>query len=306
MSCENRMTSMTFTRRFIPPMSSLCAFEAAARLESFTAAGLELNLTQSAISRQIRQLEDLLGSDLFIRHRQTVKLTQAGEAYAYEIRDVLSRVSGATLGFRANPAGGTLNLAVLPTFGTRWLAPRLPDFFARHPDIKLNLVTRPGRFDFASDMVDAAIHCGDAYWPGGEMEILMGEQVAPVCSPALLARYDLRTPADLLKCPLIHLRSRPDAWERWFAAMDVPDVQLHGMLVDQFMMAAEIAAAGLGLAMIPQRLIENELQDRRLVLASAAPIASGNEYFLVWQEGKRQYAPLQAFKSWLLSVIQYF
>ncbi|RYH16045.1 MAG: LysR family transcriptional regulator, partial [Alcaligenaceae bacterium] len=115
---------MLLSRKFLPPMSELCAFEAAARHESFTAAAGELNLTQSAVSRQIRSLESLLGAELFTRERQKVTLTLAGQAYAAEVRTALQRISMATLGFQANPQGGTLNIAILPTFGTRWLAPR--------------------------------------------------------------------------------------------------------------------------------------------------------------------------------------
>ena len=120
-------------------MTLLCAFEASARHQSFTAAAAELHLTQSAVSRQIRALEDRLGIDLFVRERQTVRLSPAGQAYAQEIRGALMCISNATLGLRTNPQGGSLNLAILPTFGTRWLAPRLPQFFSAHPGITINL-----------------------------------------------------------------------------------------------------------------------------------------------------------------------
>jgi LysR family glycine cleavage system transcriptional activator len=128
---------MAIPRRFLPSMSLLYAFEGAAGAESFTAAAAELNLTQSAVSRQIRALEDMLGCTLFLRERQTVKLTAAGEAYAGEIREALQHIATATLGLRANPSGGSLNLAILPTFGTRWLAPRLPSFLAENPGITI-------------------------------------------------------------------------------------------------------------------------------------------------------------------------
>jgi len=126
---------MALARRFLPSMTYLRAFEAAARAESFTAAAKELSLTQSAVSRQIRLLEETLGSPLFLRERQTVKLTVAGRAYAAEVRDALQRVAAATLEFRANPDGGALNLAILPTFGARWLAPRLSAFIAENPGV---------------------------------------------------------------------------------------------------------------------------------------------------------------------------
>jgi len=188
---------MFLSRRFLPPMSLLCAFEAAARHQSFTAAAVELHLTQSAVSRQIRALEDRLGAELFVRERQTVRLSPAGQAYAEEIRGALMRISSATVGFRANPQGGSLNLAILPTFGTRWLAPRLPQFFDQHPGITINLTTRLSQFDFQLEAVDAAIHFGPPHWPGAELALLMNETVVPACSPALLARYDFAQPRDL-------------------------------------------------------------------------------------------------------------
>jgi DNA-binding transcriptional LysR family regulator len=182
-------------------MSLLCAFEASARHQSFTAAAAELHLTQSAVSRQIRALEERLGTELFVRERQTVRLSAAGQAYAQEIRAALARISNATLGFRTNPQGGSLNLAILPTFGTRWLAPRLPQFFSAHPGITINLTTRLSQFDFQLEAVDAAIHFGLPNWPGAELEFLMSETVVPACSPDVAARHGFARPEDLLRAP---------------------------------------------------------------------------------------------------------
>lgn len=293
---------MTLTRRFLPPMSTLCAFEAAARLQNFTAAAAELHLTQSAVSRQIRQLEELLGAELFTRQRQTVQLNFAGQTYAREIRDALHKVSNATLGFRANPGGGTLNLGVLPTFGTRWLAPRLPDFFDRHPGIALHLTTRLEPFDFQCDSIDAAVHFGSPFWSGAELDLLFGECVVPMCSPTLLARYRFSTPLDLLQAPLLHLRSRPDAWERWFHAMGVPPIEVHGMLVDQFAFAAQGAVSGLGIALLPRFLFQQDIERGDLVLALDAAVPSESAYYLAWPTDRSEYAPLMAFREWLTSV----
>lgn len=149
--------TMRIPRRFLPPISLLIAFEAAARLQSISAAGRELDLTQSAVSRQIRALEDMLGADLFLRERQTIRLTEAGKAYAVAVREALSRIGNATLNFRANPSGGTLNLAILPTFGSRWLAPRLPQFLAENPGITVNLSTRMAPFDFRLETLDPPV-----------------------------------------------------------------------------------------------------------------------------------------------------
>lgn len=296
-----RMSNMLLSNRFLPPMSLLRAFESAARHQSFTAAAAELHLTQSAVSRQIRALEELLHSSLFVRERQTVRLTLAGEAYAQEIRASLLRISNATLGFRANPKGGTLNLAILPTFGTRWLAPRLPGFLTEHPGITLNLTTRLSRFDFELEAVDAAIHFGLPDWPGAELEFLMSETVVPACSRALKAQYLFATPADLLKAPLLHLVSRPEAWERWLQAHGAPIHEARGMLFDQFAVAAQAAISGLGVALLPRFLIETELERGDLVeaVAQTQPIESAERYYLAWPMSRSSYPPLQAFRQWI-------
>ena len=295
---------MAFPRRFLPSMSSLSAFEAAARHQSFTTAAAELNLTQSAVSRQIRTLEDMLGSELFLRDRQTVHLTLAGETYAQEVREALRRISTATLGFRANPRGGTLNLAILPTFGTRWLAPRLPAFFAEHPGITVNLTTRLAPFDFNFEQVDAAIHFGAAEWPGADLDLLMSETVVPACSPAMRAQHTFAQPADLLEAPLLHLVSRPDAWERWFRFHGVDPDGVQGMLFDQFATAAQIAIAGLGIALLPGFLIEAELARGDLVLAFDGSLQSLERYYLAWPSGRASHPPLQAFRTWIKAAAQ--
>ena len=292
---------MHLSRRFLPPMSLLCAFEACARHQSFTAAAAELHLTQSAVSRQIRALEDRLETELFVRERQTVRLSAAGQAYAQEIRGALQRISNATLGFRTNPQGGTLNLAILPTFGTRWLAPRLPQFFSAHPGITLNLTTRLSQFDFQLEAVDAGIHFGLAHWPGAELELLMSETVIPACSPQMLAHYQFAAPADVLRAPLLHLASRPDAWRRWLEQQGCHVAQAPGMLFDQFATAAQAATSGIGVALLPKFLIERELAQGELVCALPLlpELESAERYYLAWPTHRASYLPLQAFRSWL-------
>jgi LysR family transcriptional regulator, glycine cleavage system transcriptional activator len=288
------------SRRFLPSTGVLCAFEASARLQSFTAAAAELHLTQSAVSRQIRALEDMLGSELFVRERQTIRLTTAGEAYAQEIRGALDRISQATLGFRANPGGGTLQLAVLPTFGTRWLAPRLAGFFAAHPGVTLNLTTRLEPFDFRSEGLDAAIHFGAREWPGAVLEPLMTETVVPACAPAFKRAHKLARPADLLAAPLLHVSTRPAAWKEWFQAKGISVQDVPGMFVDQFAMAAQAATAGLGVALLPRFLMEPEFNSGQLVPAIArGEVESASRYYLVWPSSRSGSPPLQAFAAWL-------
>lgn len=294
---------MQLSRRFLPSMSLLCAFEACARHQSFTAAAIELNLTQSAVSRQIRALEERLGHDLFVRERQTVRLNTVGQAYALEIRSALGRISQATLGLRTNPQGGSLNLAILPTFGTRWLAPRLPQFFSAHPGITINLTTRLSQFDFQLDAVDASIHFGLPHWPGAELAFLMSETVVPACSPALCAQYGFSQPQDLRRAPLLHLSSRPDAWQRWFEGQHCESIATGGMLFDQFATAAQAATAGVGVALLPKFLIERELASGDLVqaLPNLPAMQSAERYYLAWPTSRSDYPPLQAFCEWLQS-----
>lgn len=290
---------MVAPRRYMPSISLLRSFECAARHGSFTAAAAELNQTQGAISRQIRALEDQLGSDLFVRERQLVRLTIAGEVYAQEIREALKRISDATINFCANPKGGSLNLAILPTFGTRWLAPRLPQFLSRNPGITINLTTRLAPFDFDMDRQDAAIHFGQDYWPGSELDFLMVETLIPACSLQFIDKYDFAKAEELLEVPLIHLSSRADAWRSWFLAQGIETNALHGMMIDQFATAAQAAIAGLGVALLPEFLIAQELSRGDLVKALDLPLQSSEKYYLAWPIRRSSYEPLIAFRRWL-------
>lgn len=287
-------------RRFLPSLSLLAAFEAAARTGSITAAARELDLTQSAVSRQIKALEDQLGVALFLRERQTIRLTVAGDGYAREIREALRRISSASLNLRANPHGGTLNLAVLPTFGAQWLAPRLAHFLATNPGITINLITRLSPFDFRLDSIDAAIHFGDPVWPGAELTLLMGERTVPACSPAFKAEHKLERPADILDVPLLHLTTRPDAWEKWLSAHGVAFESIHGMLFDQFAAASQAAIGGLGVALLPTFLFREELARGDLVPAVDREIESEGHYYLAYTRERAAYPPLVAFRKWIL------
>ena len=291
---------MVAPRRFLPSTSLLAAFEAAARTGSITTAARELDLTQSAVSRQIKALEEQLGVTLFVRERQTIRLTLAGDSYAREIREALRRISSASLNLKANPNGGTLNLAILPTFGTRWLAPRLGRFLAQHPGITINLVTRLSPFDFRLDLIDAAIHFGLGHWPGADLTFLMKEETVPACSPDFLKDHPVEKPEDLLELPLMHLSTRPDAWEKWFLTQGIKAEGVRGMLFDQFATAAQAATAGLGVGLLPAFLIEPELAKGELVTVGP-PVESAERYFLAVPHERAAYPPLVAFRRWIMA-----
>ncbi|PKA39081.1 LysR substrate-binding domain-containing protein [Rhizobium sullae] len=289
------------SRRFLPSISLLAAFEAVARTGSVTTAARELDLTQSAVSRQIKALEEQLGAELFLRERQTVRLTLAGDSYAREVREALRRISSASLNLRANPHGGTLNLAILPTFGTRWLAPRLSRFLSQNPGVTINLVTRLSSFDFRLDSIDAAIHFGHPQWPGAELTFLMSEKTVPACSPEFFKQHGIAKAEDLLNVPLLHLTTRTDAWEKWFAANGVAFQNVHGMLFDQFATAAQAAIAGLGVALLPTFLIQDELRRGDLVAAIDREMESSERYYLAYPPERADYAPLSAFRGWIIA-----
>jgi LysR family glycine cleavage system transcriptional activator len=286
-------------RKYLPSMGLLIAFESCSRLLHFTAAAHELNLTQSAVSRQIRALEEIVGIELFKRERQSVRLTQAGEIYAKEIRDSLRAISNSTLRMTASPAAGSLTLAILPTMGTRWLAPLLPDFSKEHPEVTLNLITRLAPFDLDSDQVHAAIHFGLPEWPNAELDFMFEETVFPACSQKLKNEFKFTKPSDLLEAPLLHLNSRPNAWAEWFQHQGLSYSGGIGTYIDQFAVATQAASVGLGVALLPHFLFKSELIRGELVTALDVQIQSTGKYYLACANSMLRHPPLIAFRAWL-------
>lgn len=289
--------------RVLPSLTALEYFDAAARHISFTQAARELNITQSAVSRQIHRLEEYLGKPLFHRHKQRLVLTEAGKSYAKSVRELIHRAEAATLQVMAyGSGGGTLAVALLPTFGSRWLVPRLGDFTARYPDIQLNLVTQVRPFEFEGSDIDVAIHFGTDIWSGAVCHRLMGETIVPVAAPWLLeARSGIPEPADIGRYPLLQHATRPNAWVEWLneAGVQGLDGRL-GPRFEQIQMVIQAAVAGLGLALLPRFLIREELSSDRLVVAIDRPVRSEHAYYLVVPESKEDLSSVIAFKSWLL------
>lgn len=290
-------------RRLLPSTSMLLAFEAAARTGSFTEAAAELSLTQGAISRQIRALEDQLGVDLFARVRKSVQLTDAGRRYAEDIEKALQTIRLATLNAMTDQRGGTLNLAILPTFGTRWLIPRFPAFLEEHPDITVNFATKLSPFDFKKEDLHAAIHYGETDWPDTESTFLMREETVPVCAPRLLSAQPLDSPEDLYEMPLLQLATRPLAWQEWFQALDLEPPAGGGMVFEEISTIAQATAAGLGVSLLPRFLIESELANGELAIVMEQPLKSSFGYYLVTPTDRADYAPVIAFREWLLRVV---
>ena len=294
---------MNYLRRVMPSLTALQFFDAAVRHMSFTRAAADLNVTQSAVSRQIRELEAFLGQPLFHRIKQRLVMTEAGEAYAESVRDLLNQAEAATLQVMAyNGKGGVLTVALLPTFGSRWLVPRLGDFIARHGDLQLNLVTQVKPFEFAGSGIDAAIHFGSDVWPDAVCHRLMGEVIVPVCAPALLGgRRELERPQDVEQFALLQLATRPQAWLDWLHSVGVSTIEApHGPRFEEFQMVIQAAIAGLGLAVLPRFLIQEELASGRLVVAINRPVPSEQAYYLVHPERKADLYKVCVFKEWMI------
>lgn len=288
-------------RRKIPSTTALISFEAAARHESFTKAAHELSLTQGAICRQIASLEDFLSVELFRRSRRGVKLTEAGLSYSRRVATQLDAVERDALSVMGHTGANVIELAVVPTFGTQWLLPRLKDFQQQHPEVTVNLTNRTRPFLFADTEFDAAIYFGDADWSGTESHKLMGENPMPVCSPTLLGSRTSLTPEAIAELPLLQQTTRPYAWRQWFNAQNLNIARdLTGPRYELFSMLAQAAMHDMGIALIPPFLIQRELAEKRLVVANRSALSSIKAYYLMIPERKVESASLRAFRDWLV------
>lgn len=291
---------MPLSRRLMPSVTELVAFEAAARHGSFTRAADDLALTQGAVSKQVRQLEESLGVALFERERRRVILTDAGRNYLADVRDLLDRLEQSTHALLAAGGGAVVNLAVLPTFATRWLIPRLQRFAEIAPDVPVNLTTRLEPFDFEREPFDLAIHYGTGNWPAARAYHLLDEEMVAVASPAYRDARGLAAPADLSRAALLQQATRPNLWLDWFAACGIEmATPYRGPLLDQFLMTAEAAAAGLGVALVPRFLVEAELRTGRLVVLFDRVLRQDRAYFVVTPTGRRRNPATAAFLDWL-------
>lgn len=288
-------------RRRIPSTAALAAFEAAARQQSFTKAAQELAVTQSAICRQVAGLEDFLGVKLFRRTRRGVTLTEAGAGYARQVGTRLDEVERDAFELMAHGGrGGALELAVVPTFATKWLLPRLAGFLRAHPGLDVHMTPRTRPFLFDGTPFHAAIHAGEAIWPGTEGLFLMREDLIAVASPALIAPRRSLTAIEVATLPLLQQSTRPYAWRQWFASQGVQAANdLAGARLELFSMLAEAAARGLGVALIPRLLIEDELARGLLVQCVEHRHLSDRSYYLIVPERRSENPLLQGFRAWL-------
>ncbi|WP_306909288.1 LysR family transcriptional regulator [Rhizobium mesoamericanum] len=294
---------MTLPRKLMPDLTTLQSFESAARHGNFTRAALELNLTQSAISRQIKDLETQLGVLLFERVRQRAILSEAGKRLLPEARRLLHQTEEMMIR-AASGATATLAIATLPTFGSRWLTPRLPNFLATHPGSLVDIASRSEPFDFEEESFDLAIHYGQPIWARATCTFLCNEKIVPVASPTLLQSDPIASAAELVDKPLLHLATRPRLWRQWFEHCDIDaDPSYRGNRFDQFSMIIEAASMAMGFALLPLYLIEQELSSGKLKIVVDRPMSTENNYYVVMPDGKREHALGLAFTAWLLSQV---
>ena len=287
--------------RRLPPLNAIKAFEAAARLGSFSGAALELNVTHGAVSRQIRALEDWLGAQLFVRTSRQAVATEAGAALLHEAGPALDRLAAGAARVREGRFEQRLRVAALPTFAMRWLIPRLPSFQRGHADIDLRLVTASTPAEQFQMEVDVVLS-GPARRPGWIGERFLGEARLPVLNPALMRRWPLRTPADLARHTLLHSETLRDAWRRWLTLVRLPELKpAREQHFEHFYFAIQAALDGLGVVMGPIALISEEVLQGRLAVPFPEPALRVRGYFIYVPEARVDAPAVVALRRWLLS-----
>jgi LysR family transcriptional regulator, glycine cleavage system transcriptional activator len=286
----------------IPSIGELTSFVAAAEHGSFTRAASVLNVTQGAVSRQIHELENHLGIWLFERIRQRVVLTDAGKFYLPQVKKALDDLAVATQKVLSFSNHTTLNLAVLPTFAARWLLPRLPNFQSKNPGILIHLTTRQLPSSFSIESFDAAVFHDTHNWPGTIAHHLMDAEMVAVCSPKLNAKRAIKTLADIANFPLLHQNALPGRWAELIAATGAMlNGPLPGHTYQNFAMLAQAAVAGLGIALLPRYLVEEELMDKRLEIVARQLIDVKISYYLIVPETRASSSAIQIFANWLIA-----
>ncbi|MEW6706289.1 MAG: LysR family transcriptional regulator [Pseudomonadota bacterium] len=287
--------------RRLPSMTALLAFEAAAANASFTKAAAQLALTQSAVSKQVQALERHLGRRLFERRGKAIALTLAGEQLMRQLPAWLS--AGERLCGRPDArgaVGGPLKLAVLPTFGTQWLAPRIADFLGQYPRIELTLESRVLPFDFSATDFDAAIHYGAAEWPGAQLERLFGEVTIAVAAPALAA--GVKSARDALKQRWVLQTTRPQAVADFLAFLKLKRAEpaLPPLRVEQFATLVSIVQSGAGLGLVPERWVADALTRGELVPLLGHAHVEAAAYHVATPMGRVASPACAAFVRWIV------
>ncbi|QAU42073.1 transcriptional regulator GcvA [Bradyrhizobium guangdongense] len=290
----------------LPSLNGLRAFEAAARHLSFTLAASELNVTQTAISHQIRRLEEELGIRLFIRQNRALALTPEARDYLPGVRAAFNDLRLATDRLLRKDDDRVLTVSTIASLAAKWLLPRLTDFQETHPGIDVRITTSTSLVDFQRDNVDAAIRYGRGQWPGVRAEWLMADELFPVCSPSLLrSDKSLRTPEDLKDHVLLHTNNSDD-WRLWLTAAGLPAgiSRQPGITFDMTFMTVQAAIDGMGVAMGRTSYVQDDIAKGRLVVPFKIALPADAGFYLVSPEGRREAPKLAAFRQWMVAATQ--
>jgi LysR family transcriptional regulator, glycine cleavage system transcriptional activator len=292
----------------LPSLNGLRAFEAAARHLSFTLAAAELNVTQTAISHQIRRLEEELGLRLFIRKNRALALTQQARDYLPGVRAAFNDLRLATDRLLRKDDDNVLTISTLASLAAKWLVPRLSIFQEANPRIDVRVTTSSGLVDFKSGDVDAAIRYGRGQWPGMRADWLTADELFPVCSPALLqGGKPLKCPQDLAHHTLLHTSGGyDDDWRLWLTAAELPsDISKQpGLSFDMVLMTVQAAIDGLGVAMGRTSYVEGDIAKGRLVVPFKIALPADAGFYLVSPQARAESPKLSAFRQWLLASVQ--
>jgi LysR family transcriptional regulator, glycine cleavage system transcriptional activator len=285
----------------LPPLKGIIAFEVVARLGSINKAADELNVTASAVSHQITNLEGYVGRKLFERTSRGLVLTPVGERYQNDVTGALALIASAAHNARTAEGIEILRIHVSPSFASRWLMPRLPRFLAEHPDLRIQLSASHTHSDFSRGEVDLDIRYGAIKWGELHVETIFEEEMLPLASPALLGRAVMRSPEQLLAQPLIFSDVNVVQWPRWFAAHGVPlSPATYALRFDRAYLVIEAAIQGLGVALESARLSEAALQEGDLV--PVFPDRKGilvHAHHLVYPEAHGKWNKVVRFVTWL-------
>ena len=292
----------------LPSLNGLRAFEAAARHLSFTNAATELNVTQTAISHQIRRLEEELGVRLFVRQNRALALTPEATEYLPGVRTAFNDLRFATDRLLRKDNENVLTVSTLASLAAKWLLPRLPAFQEAQPGIDVRITTSTALVDFKSSGVDAAIRYGRGHWPGLRADWLMADELFPVCSPALITgSKPLRCPEDLAQQTLLHTSAGyNDDWRLWLTAAGLPaNISKHpGLTFDLILVTVQAAIDGLGVAMGRTSYVEADIAKGRLVVPFKIALPADAGFYLVSPEARADSPKLSAFRHWLVASLQ--
>lgn len=279
------------------PLRALQVFEVAARHQNFTAAGQQLCITQSAVSRKVSELEAILGVSLFQRSGPQVTLTEAGRTLADRVAYALSDLQRAMTHARAGSETGVVNLSMLPSVATKWLAPKLGQFTIDHPEIDLRISASRSLVDFEKENIDGAIRYGLGDWPGLDVIWLGSEAVQPVCTLTFLEKYQLKRPSDLVKAPLLHADIAED-WAAWLAANGMTEIEIpRGPRLGDDTAILQAALSGIGMALGRALLVSEDLNAGRLIAPFDVKLETSYSYWFV--SPKNGSESLAIVRSWV-------